>query len=763
MEGGFRAMNWLIVEDALRDRKGHWYEYINTFARELRALGDNMTVLCDHRAEPFILEKFHALPVLPQSIWGRMSDNASALKRSIRIPLHAFATFWVMKKFLARYLASSEFKPDFIFVPTVLVHHLLGWWMLLNTASVPNGTRLLLFFPNLPILLGDNDDSQWNRGASVTLKKILFTTLRKYVESGKLILGVETRAMQNALQKLIGIPVLYFPHPVSYVPKNVEIICDYGLKGGERGRVTPEVADQNSELGDGDSEQDLGHKYKSANLTKPIVFGCYGPARWEKGSDILQVAIRQVLEQNPDIRAKFVFQWLNDFRDDKGEKKTLDPWLKNHPNVEVIDRYFKDGEYEQWLAGTDVMLLPYRSPYRLRISRVAIEAMINGMPAVVSRNTTLWSDFQQFGAAYSFQDGSPSSLSDSICLMVKDFKVMSLQARERTAHSQAAFSVEQFRATLTKKYASNETAVEFISGQRGRKSLYQRDAEGLVFRPLLVTGFPRSGKTTLSRIMLQTQNFRLIHEPFSNFRGPAHRSAIIRNLENMFTYITPNNAWQFQRDLAALLNYFTYSYRLAIDGGLTVRKLIKYVKAITLNLGYQSRLPLIDDPFLVLSVPWLIKTLGWNAIVMIRGPVDAVTERTRQGFGFDFYYLVKQTELMEGPLLSYASEIREIANHQDKMSIHIKNAYLWKYIHVCLLRYIEMFPEIVFLRFEDMKDAGFQFFADWMNTHYRVDFSNRFNLFQVYDTNTDYFLGESEKSDIKKITDSVALQLSSAF
>ena len=29
-------MNWLIVEDALRDRKGHWLECISTFVRSLR-------------------------------------------------------------------------------------------------------------------------------------------------------------------------------------------------------------------------------------------------------------------------------------------------------------------------------------------------------------------------------------------------------------------------------------------------------------------------------------------------------------------------------------------------------------------------------------------------------------------------------------------------------------------------------------------------------------------------------------------------------
>jgi hypothetical protein len=28
-------MKWLIIEDALRDRKGHWLEYVSTFVRGL--------------------------------------------------------------------------------------------------------------------------------------------------------------------------------------------------------------------------------------------------------------------------------------------------------------------------------------------------------------------------------------------------------------------------------------------------------------------------------------------------------------------------------------------------------------------------------------------------------------------------------------------------------------------------------------------------------------------------------------------------------
>ena len=59
-------MKWLIVEDALRDRKGHWLEYVSTFGRELRALGDEVVVLCDRKAQGFVKEQTGARFV---SVW----------------------------------------------------------------------------------------------------------------------------------------------------------------------------------------------------------------------------------------------------------------------------------------------------------------------------------------------------------------------------------------------------------------------------------------------------------------------------------------------------------------------------------------------------------------------------------------------------------------------------------------------------------------------------------------------------------------------
>jgi hypothetical protein len=44
----------------------------------LRALGNQVKVLADRAAEPFLVEQLQVQPVLPASIWHRMGDGAGA-------------------------------------------------------------------------------------------------------------------------------------------------------------------------------------------------------------------------------------------------------------------------------------------------------------------------------------------------------------------------------------------------------------------------------------------------------------------------------------------------------------------------------------------------------------------------------------------------------------------------------------------------------------------------------------------------------------
>ena len=67
-----------IFEDALRDRKGHWSEYLQTFRRGLEAEGDEVRIFADRECEAALAATLGAEPVLPKSIWARMSDGFAA-------------------------------------------------------------------------------------------------------------------------------------------------------------------------------------------------------------------------------------------------------------------------------------------------------------------------------------------------------------------------------------------------------------------------------------------------------------------------------------------------------------------------------------------------------------------------------------------------------------------------------------------------------------------------------------------------------------
>ena len=145
---------------------------------------------------------------------------------------------------------------------------------------------------------------------------------------------------------------------------------------------------------------------------------------------------------------RFVIQWVEDFRDGEGNLVSMSSSLLKHPQVEVIGRYFEGTEYEKRLAETDVMVLPYRSPYQLRVSRVAIEAIINGIPVIATRGTTLFEQAQEYGEAVSCDELTPESLAAAILVAAERVDAMRWRARKKANLATESFSVKFFRNIL---------------------------------------------------------------------------------------------------------------------------------------------------------------------------------------------------------------------------------------------------------------------------------------------------------------------------
>ena len=398
-------MNWWIIEDALRDRSGHWFEYLQTFCRGLKNEGDQLRLFASCECEPDVASSLAAECLLPRSIWARISDNAPKWKKLGRMFSHGLATWYTVGGVFRR----AREKPDMIFVPTVLVHHLLGWFLLLNFSLRASQTRVILFFPNTPAYLDDDGVPHWNPDPSAKLFAFLIRRCAKWVRRGRLILGAETMPMVDAMTTLTGVPFRYLPHPVESMP--------------------------------------AGNRQKE-NRGETIRFGAYGSARYEKGSELIQEAILSYLSEKPDPRVRFSLQWIDDFYNPDGSMAKLDATLVEHPQCEVINNYFPDGGYEKQIDATDVMILPYRDAYRLRVSRIVIEAMQAGMPVITARGTTLSQQASEYGVAIDCEQNKSESILAAIRKTVDQFATLKLAAIKAAGSSREHFSVQNFRKLL---------------------------------------------------------------------------------------------------------------------------------------------------------------------------------------------------------------------------------------------------------------------------------------------------------------------------
>jgi glycosyltransferase involved in cell wall biosynthesis len=406
-------MRWLIIEDALQDRTGHWFESMRTFRDGLVALGDDVRLVVSKKAEPFIVDQLNARPVLPASIWHRMSDDAGVIGRYSRVPWHAFQTWWAVRGELR-----TDCHYDIIFVPTVSVHHLLGWVWLIKGLLRNNRARVLLYFLSTPIRVQADGHPEWVKSPTTKLMARLLSRMRDEIERGKVIIGVETISLREAFSQVAGIPVAYLAQPVA----------PFARPGIEK-------------KGD-------------------LLFGSYGPARYEKGSDVLTAAIEAFFRSDPESHSKFAVQWMQDFSLPDGRIFGIPPALTQNPQVEMIHHFFRDGEYAQRLEQTDVAVLPYRlSSYGLRGSRVLIEAMVHGIPVVATRGTTLAKQAEEFGAAVLCEDENIESLVGAIREMEQNYDALRNLALARMQTAREHFSVREFRQAFLRAIENPLTRV----------------------------------------------------------------------------------------------------------------------------------------------------------------------------------------------------------------------------------------------------------------------------------------------------------------
>lgn len=395
----------LIVEEALHSVKGHWFEYIKTITDACHEAGDEVTIAAHRDADPRILVELPARPLIPYSAWDKTYDSSSPLKRYYGVFQHNRRLFNTLDELL-----KTEKEPfDCILAPTLLIHHLMAWVKIARKYHGKKFKRLVLFFVNgQGSYQGPGQPAHFSRHPKTALFRHYLRQLKPLVESGEVVLAAETEEMAREYTAFCGIPFRCFPHVVRF----------------------PATANP---------------PYTSVKPT----FACFGFARYEKGSDLLQEAIRQIRRRRPDLPLRFAIQWLDDFQLPDGTTVSPHPELLADPDVEFITSTLDTTSYLQHLRETDGMILPYRaSSYYARVSRVAIEGAIMGIPMVYTRDTWLEEMVALCAAGEGFTNESLEGLIEAILRLADNLPLHKSTAVDRSDLARDLYSPEQFRTCL---------------------------------------------------------------------------------------------------------------------------------------------------------------------------------------------------------------------------------------------------------------------------------------------------------------------------
>jgi glycosyltransferase involved in cell wall biosynthesis len=398
-------MKLLILEDQLVDDRSHHLQYLCTIACAAKAKKFELKIAANLEFSGETTVLAGACPLLTDL--SRLSAKRLSLKKCSTL----IRNIWANASTVSR-LINKEGPFDRIMCLTSwwpqLVSLLVAKWRM--AGKLPPFILLFVSYPRI----GERPRAQ-------------FYLVRRLVKmlGDDVTLFAETRYAQRAWAEFLGRPVAYVVHPVAFVPTDQ---IDAGLN-----RLHSMNRDWRG------SESPL-----TASSKRPLVFGFYGFARHEQGVDVLMRAL-ELLKGQEHLNAEFRVLWPQGFHMPDGTWLERSMFYHLGPNVRFIEHPLSPTEYQQALADTDWLVLPYRSnSYKGRCSRVSIEACVMGIPVIYSKGTDLEAVIAAHGVGIGVEEEDPKSLSDAILAAIKDHQSFRQQALMRRPNAQEVFSGRRF-------------------------------------------------------------------------------------------------------------------------------------------------------------------------------------------------------------------------------------------------------------------------------------------------------------------------------
>lgn len=403
-------MNILIVEEGLDSYHGHYFQYLTDLVGGVRLLGHHVDVLGFHDMLSCVAEKVGSVR------WLRRSVHRSPLARNI---IHRIYQILIHNRSfyadLTKWVLHSPYSYDYTIFTSVRLEQLLAIGLLANYERANRLGQLIALLIDAPGHLGPSGHYVFPV-SSLPLRHSL-RLISLLPSSKRVTFAAESNQMVRQFNAFCGLGFIELPH-VTSIPEAVVW----------SGRI-------------------------EAKHSAKLRLGAYGFSRYDKGFDVFQDAIC-LIPHSSQTFLEYVIQWIDAYRLPCGSVAKPDYVLAGQLGIQFISSFSDSDEYYAWLSKTDVVVLPYRKAfYSDRMSRVAVDAALAGIPTIFPKDTWLEDFHCSFGSGVSFVSDDPFSLASAIVEVIRDHHHHTKIAFSRIEATRRAFSAEAFLSALktTKK------------------------------------------------------------------------------------------------------------------------------------------------------------------------------------------------------------------------------------------------------------------------------------------------------------------------
>jgi hypothetical protein len=226
-----------------------------------------------------------------------------------------------------------------------------------------------------------------------------------------------------------------------------------------------------------------------------------------------------------------------------------------------------------------------------------------------------------------------------------------------------------------------------------------------VATPILVTGLGRTGTTWVGKMLCLSSELNYIHEPFGFYKSPIRWPAKLPDGSFYICRDNEINSYQIVADVVRmkyplrnrLSEMYENSGKLSFIPN-TANLASQYARSLRARAHRAT--PLIKDPALFFSAPWLAQQFNMRVVITVRHPAAMVSSIKRLGWKVNFRRWRDQSLLMRDYLNPFAAELDEQCRRpQDVIS---QATLLWNMYYTVALRFKTENPSWLFVKHEDL-------------------------------------------------------------